>query len=524
MGKKTQNDIDFDIGGSSRYDALERAEMLMRNRNEAELARAEKLREEEAPAAAKKAEKQSTKAVPQKNSGAPRAKTQEKEAAKKQSDVPSSPVRRKNAGSEPAPKKENGAGKKSPENKKQNGMKVRPVSTPDDKNAVQIKAEKKAAAPKDKPTEKKTAAKEKQTEKPVKEKSTSKDKPVKEKAAPKETEKRRSKNRPSDEKLNAAPRSQVVNMSSRRRRKREKRRFALTCLGVVCVIAALLYVASAWFLFNVTETGVVNPGKRYSDTQIIEAAGVAEDSNLIRMSTEKAAASIVDALPYIENAQIRRVWPNKLNITVEYAKPIISVQRGDSFVYLNAEGRVLENGAAEKAKGSALITGCEVVSCDPGKPIVFENEDCLETLRILAGAIEKNGIKKVTSYNIKNYSDVSIVVDNRIEVRLGSAGKADEKLEFGKVVIEKNMNGKSENSIVIDLTEDKKAYQRSKEKLAEEETNAEVLLSETTENGSAEEVTEAVQPETTVPPEPSSSEFTSAELPETTTEQVAEFG
>ena len=77
---------------------------------------------------------------------------------------------------------------------------------------------------------------------------------------------------------------------------------------------------------------------------------------------------------------------------------------------------------------------------------------------------------------------------------------------------------------VIDLTEDKKAYQRSKEKLAEEETNAEVLPSETTENGSAEEVTEAVQPETTVPPEPSSSETTSAEVPETTTEQVAEFG
>ena len=61
---------------------------------------------------------------------------------------------------------------------------------------------------------------------------------------------------------------------------------------------------------------VVEGNERYTEEQIIEAAGVQKEQNLVLLNKYKVKQSIFDTLPYVETVVINRKYPDALILTV----------------------------------------------------------------------------------------------------------------------------------------------------------------------------------------------------------------
>lgn len=103
---------------------------------------------------------------------------------------------------------------------------------------------------------------------------------------------------------------------NKRKRKRGKGRlgplFKLLCAGAVAV--ALTMGATVFFQ---VETVAVTGNSRYSQEEIIKAAGIQTGDNLFRMNKFQIAHQVLQGLPYVEEITIRRSLPSTIVITVK---------------------------------------------------------------------------------------------------------------------------------------------------------------------------------------------------------------
>ena len=105
-------------------------------------------------------------------------------------------------------------------------------------------------------------------------------------------------------------------MASKRRNRRRRRgraSFPLRLLCLAVVIAAFLGALTMFFRIDMI---VVEGNERYTEEQIIEAAGVQKEQNLVLLNKYKVKQSIFDTLPYVETVVINRKYPDALILTV----------------------------------------------------------------------------------------------------------------------------------------------------------------------------------------------------------------
>ena len=99
-------------------------------------------------------------------------------------------------------------------------------------------------------------------------------------------------------------------MASKRRNRRRRRgraSFPLRLLCLAVVIAAFLGALTMFFRIDMI---VVEGNERYTEEQIIEAAGVQKEQNLVLLNKYKVKQSIFDTLPYVETVVINRKYPD----------------------------------------------------------------------------------------------------------------------------------------------------------------------------------------------------------------------
>ena len=106
-------------------------------------------------------------------------------------------------------------------------------------------------------------------------------------------------------------------MASKRRNRRRRRGrapFPLRLLCLAVVIAAFLGALTMFFRIDLI---VVEGNERYTKEQLIEAAGVQKEQNLVLLNKYKVKQAIFDALPYVGTVSINRKYPDALILTVK---------------------------------------------------------------------------------------------------------------------------------------------------------------------------------------------------------------
>ncbi len=156
-------------------------------------------------------------------------------------------------------------------------------------------------------------------------------------------------------------RQKVVAVS--RRRVGSKMRWAVKAACFVVFVACLV-VLSAWYLrssphFDLSgPDSVILTGNHFvSQADIASAIGAGAEPNLFRLSLDDARRE-VEAIPWVQSASLRRVFPNRLQVEVTERKPVAYVNTGAGLKLVDREGVLLEK-PSDAAFDFPVVTGID---------------------------------------------------------------------------------------------------------------------------------------------------------------------
>ena len=248
-------------------------------------------------------------------------------------------------------------------------------------------------------------------------------------------------------------RSRAAREKARRRRRALLVFYLLTILTVVTAAIVL----SLTVLFQIDEIQVTGTS-RYSKEEIIKACTVKTGENLFLADTGQAARTIEQKLPYIGSAKVSRRLPAKIVIAVTEAKASGAIRYGDGYIIATADDKALEK-TETIPQGCPAILGLELSSAEPGKKIVYKDENAKKIFNELAETLERNGLTQINSIDLTNQFRILVEYDGRITINLGLPSDFDYKIRFAKTILERE--DMQESKGVLDLTntvEDDRAY------------------------------------------------------------------
>jgi cell division protein FtsQ len=204
----------------------------------------------------------------------------------------------------------------------------------------------------------------------------------------------------------------------RARRRADPRRQLLTVLAVVVLVAAL----AAWVLLGSSLLAVrtvrVDGAVGLSPEQVVEVAGVASGTPLLRVDTTAAAARVAQ-LPQVASVEVTRGWPSTVVVTLHERSPVAVVTDGGTRRLVDATGVVFETITGATTAG--------VVPLDVARPGPDDaaTTAALGALTALPGDVRA----EVTGVSAHTADDVTLTLTDGRSVLWGSAAQTERKAQ-----------------------------------------------------------------------------------------------
>lgn len=228
---------------------------------------------------------------------------------------------------------------------------------------------------------------------------------------------------------------------------RRKRRSNLnTYYALAVVLAAVIVLVLCLTVFFNAKKISIEGVSLYTNEQILAVGGVNSGVNLIRTDTGAVAERLKKNLVYIDDVKVSRKYPSELVIDVTEAVKAAQIEHKGKYYILSGSGRILEASAASDSK-LTLVKGFELKSLTPGE--VLESEDAFKTkiLEQLVSELKNLDFEDISVIDLSDRTDIKMVYDNRIEIRLGSSVDIDYKLTYIKAVIDKSLSDNYEGTL-----------------------------------------------------------------------------
>ena len=231
-----------------------------------------------------------------------------------------------------------------------------------------------------------------------------------------------------------------------RQRKIRKRRakIVLVFLMVILLItAAILSVTALFPIKNITATG----SKIYSQNQIIEASGIKTGDNLIVASQDSALASLKSKLPFVEQVEFERSFPDTLKIKITDAKEFACYKTDDKYFAVSKSGWVLKQ-YTKKPKDLMLIIS-DNVKCKVGSEVSFSDSTVSELCENVSTYLHKYELS-ADYVDVQDKLNIKAKIDGRFIVNFGSSKDFESKVKHLVAMMEEigeNVTGKIDLSM-----------------------------------------------------------------------------
>ena len=236
----------------------------------------------------------------------------------------------------------------------------------------------------------------------------------------------------------------VTPLTPRRRRSRRPvhpRRRLLVALGAtVLVLGVAAWVVLASPLLAV-RTVQVDGASGLSDDPVVEVAGIAEGTPLVRVDTDAAAARVA-GLPQVASVEVTRGWPGTVVLTLVERVPVAVVEVAGSRQLIDGDGVLFDT-----------ITGAVpagVVPMDVPDP----GPDDAATRAALGAltALPRDVRDAVTGVVASTGDDVTLALSGGRTVRWGSAELTDRKAEVLTALLSQIEAGTLEPAETLDVS------------------------------------------------------------------------
>ena len=272
----------------------------------------------------------------------------------------------------------------------------------------------------------------------------------------------------------------------------------LTYIAILTVIMVVGITLSLTVLFK-TENIEVIGNKLYEDSTIIELAEVSQGNNIFVATMFGNRDAVEDKLPYVKDAKISFKIPNTLVIDVEHEKPYYCLKSNGECYLINEKGRILEK-VDKSPKKLMTVTANGLKKRKIGGYVSYKSKDITNAVKEISDSLKKWKYTGVTAIDVAKMSQISIVYDNRILIKIGLPQDIDYKIRTAFTIINKKLEPEQKGKIkgilnVSECNNTKKSYFKEGD-IKEETTSPTIVTQETTETESIQStfVTSATDP------------------------------
>ena len=257
---------------------------------------------------------------------------------------------------------------------------------------------------------------------------------------------------------------------SSKRLRRRKRKFNIYAFVVLLLVATAGITISYTFLFNINEIKVSGESDMYSAEEIVEASGIREGDNLLRLDPGKSEKAILDKLLFVESAEVERDFPSSLEIKVTKCEPAYNISYDGGTLLVSKKGKILaDNGFV--TDGLPIIYGYEPAVTEAGKPVGSLNEHKNDAFNALIAVFEKETENPVSYVDMNDEFSINVTYRNGMIFRMGNWSDASYKLRLAEEVMnDESVKGKKGYLTMVGTHEC--SFRLNKESSGQEATTA----------------------------------------------------
>ena len=228
----------------------------------------------------------------------------------------------------------------------------------------------------------------------------------------------------------------VDRVNSRKRMRRRRRFMNVYIIIVIMLVAVIGFAASYTFLFNIGEITVSGESDMYSAEQIVDASGIHEGDNLLRLDTEKSEQKILSELLYVETAEVNRDFPSSLEIKVTRCIPSFNVNIGSKTLLISKQGKILAINSFI-TDGLPVFYGYKPAEKEAGDYIYSEDEFKNDAFTALITSLARLDDTSAGISNINLVDEHNIIVNyrNGMVFKMGNWNDAEYKLNMAATVM-----------------------------------------------------------------------------------------
>lgn len=209
-------------------------------------------------------------------------------------------------------------------------------------------------------------------------------------------------------------------------------------LKIFYVFLALVLALSGGYLlitrYFVINEFVVSDSVYYTAQDIIDAADLNLGESLFTCFDGKVEEKICTLLPYIANTDVKKRFPDKIEITVEEQDGVMYLQLGYESYAVNRDMKVLGKVKETQNKIELCVNG--VRRCIVGETVRLNDDEDAELVKTLYGALYDADVQdKITKIDVTEHFDIHFNYDDRFEVYIGDEELLDFKIKIFEKVI-----------------------------------------------------------------------------------------
>lgn len=232
----------------------------------------------------------------------------------------------------------------------------------------------------------------------------------------------------------AKPKKKPISSAKRRRNRR------ITAVVLTFLFIAVGIIISVRLIFKIEKFSVVLPeGEEmiYSEQEVEQAFGGTIGEGLFSFDNKTSEEKIELALPYIDTVKIRKKLPNTVEFNITPAHEIFYMELTDGsggVAVLSSSLKVLKI-SDSVPENTIYIHGTGNITAVPGTQIVFEEPTKAAALQTVLDCAAQQDLAGVNWIDINNVGGISIRIQNRITILLGSTTDLNEKLKYAMLLI-----------------------------------------------------------------------------------------
>lgn len=229
-----------------------------------------------------------------------------------------------------------------------------------------------------------------------------------------------------------------------------KKHRVVIIVAISLLIGLIAYLCATLDYFSIKTIQVKN-NKIVKLSEIKNYANYSLGENIFRFNKKKLQEKINKDI-YIRNANIKKIYPNTIEITVEEAKDICYFEVGKDKFFVDSDFKIVRN--KDRIDYSKIV---KIVGANENLSKISNLKSDEKFHEFLNNLYTHKILEQLTEINVVNSNDITMVTKNEIKVFFGDLNDSEKKSNNISKIL-KEISTKSINTKMLDTKDPQKPF------------------------------------------------------------------